>query len=80
MSQADRASRTDLIRCKVTGAVPIRDYVTKESVQPGDVVILAPRTLRDGNPDPDTVVVDALVAAGAVEVLPAAKPATKAKS
>jgi hypothetical protein len=76
----NRAERTDLVRAKVTGAVPIRDYVTRESVQPGDVVTLAPRTLRDGNPEPDTVVIDALVASGAIDVLPESKPGPKAKS
>lgn len=72
-------SEPGLVRCKVTGAMPIRDYVTKESVQPGDVVQLKPRP--HGTAEPGTVVIEALVAAGAVEVLEdKAKSDPKAKS
>lgn len=51
---------------EVTGDVPIRDYITRESVSKGGTVRLNPaRTL-----------VDALVEAGNIKVLPAGKAAT----
>ena len=54
---------------EVTGALPIRDFVTRESVELGGTVRLAP----------DRTHVDALVEIGAIKLLPAAKKAAPEK-
>lgn len=53
------------VTAEVTGAMPIRDAVSRESVQPGGTVRL----------DPDTTMIGHLVNSGAVRLLPAAAAA-----
>ncbi len=49
------------VTAKVTGALPVRDAVTRESVEPGGTVRL----------NPNQTLISALVESGAIEVLPA---------
>lgn len=59
------------IKAEVTGDQPVRDAISRESVEPGGVV----------NIDPKTTLVDHLVRAGAVKILPAeAKTPVKAEA
>lgn len=53
---------------EVTGDLPIRDAITRESVDKGDIVQL----------DPQTTPLDQLVSAGAVRLLPPAEAKAKA--
>lgn len=55
----------DLLRCEVVGVAPVTDARTQASIPPGQVVEL----------DPEETNVAALVAAGAVKVVPAAPKA-----
>ncbi len=57
--KADIAARC--IRAEVTGDQPVRDAITRESVEPGGTVSL----------DPKTTIIDHLVRAGVVKLLPA---------
>lgn len=59
----------ELLRCEVTGVAPVTDARTQVSVPAGQAVEL----------DPMETDIAALVAAGAVKVLPAAKAEPKAK-
>lgn len=65
------------VRAKVTGAMPVRDSFSKESVKEGGIVRLLPRTPGQPRPPANTVLIDALVSAGAIEVLPGAPPKTE---
>jgi len=53
------SDKRNLVRCEVTGELPIRDAVTRESVRKGETVQL----------DADVTIIDALVQAGSVKVL-----------
>lgn len=66
------------VRAKVTGAMPVRDSFSKESVPQGGEVRLLERKPGDQNPAPGSVLIEALVAAGSIEVL-AEKPGPKGK-
>jgi len=57
------------VRAKVVGAMPVRDSFSKESIPPGGTVRLVERRPGDQNPAPNSVLVEALVAAGCIEVL-----------
>jgi hypothetical protein len=59
----------DHVRAKVVGAMPVRDSFSKESIPPGGVVRLVARRPGDQNPPPGSVLVEALVAGGNIEVL-----------
>lgn len=63
-------SERKLVRCKVVGALPVRDFVTKESVPEGGVVQLCPRLPNEERPPQGSVLIEALVSAGSVQVLP----------
>lgn len=58
------------VRAKVTGAMPVRDSFSKESVKEGGIVRLLPRPPGQPRPPANTVLIEALVSAGAIEVLP----------
>lgn len=57
--KADIAARC--VQAEVVGDQPVRDAVTRESVEPGGIV----------NLDPKTTIIDHLVRAGVVKLLPA---------
>lgn len=65
LARTKREIEERCVAAEVTGDQPIRDAVTRESVQPGGTVRL----------DPKTTMVDHLVRSGAVKLL-AAKAAT----
>ncbi len=58
--KADLAKRC--VRAEVVGDQPMRDAISRESVEPGGFVHL----------DPDNTILDHLVRAGAIKLLPAA--------
>jgi hypothetical protein len=68
-----------LVRCKVVGRMPVRDFVTKESVPEGGTVQLCPRLPSEDRPPQGSVIIEALVSGGNVVVLDE-KPEPKAKS
>lgn len=57
------------VRAKVVGAMPVRDSFSKESVPTGGTVRLLERRPGDQNPAPGSVLVEALVAGGNIELL-----------
>lgn len=63
-----------LVRCKVIGRLAVRDFVTKESVPEGGIVQLCPRLPNEDRPPLGSVIIDALVSAGSIEVLPDEPP------
>jgi hypothetical protein len=66
------------VRAKVVGAMPVRDSFSKESIPTGGVVRLLERKPGDQNPAPNSALIEALVAAGSIEVLPDTKAEKKA--
>jgi hypothetical protein len=72
----------DLVRCEVVFDLPIVDAVTGEDVERGGVAQLKAAP-EQGNPPPPPgegeTRIDLLVACGLIKVLPASKPAAKAK-
>jgi hypothetical protein len=67
----------DHVRARVTGAMPVRDSFSKESIPQGGIVRLVARKAGDQNPPPGSALIEALVAGGNIEVLTdkAEKPA-----
>lgn len=63
------------VTAEVTGSLPVRDFVTRESVEAGGIVRLDP---TNGGRDPESVLIAALVEAGSIKLLPVAtKPDKK---
>lgn len=58
------------VTAEVIGKFPIRDHVTRESIEPGGIVRLDP---TNGGRDPEHAGLTALVDQGAIRIVPAAK-------
>lgn len=64
----DERDAAATITAEVTGTLPIRDHVTRESIEQGGTVRLDP---TNGGRDPQHVGLTALIDQGAIKVLPA---------